>query len=131
MTKAQALHLFWSAFGLKAIDENSAYDTAVMEEQGITYPYISYEVAAGALGEVNQLLTGSIWYRSTSWSGAEEKAKEIADWIGYGGKIIPVDGGYLRIMLPENSIIYRRMEDPDDSIRRIVFNLSVDYLTAT
>ena len=131
MNKAQALHAFWSAFGLKAIDENSAYDRAAVQEQGITFPYISYEVASGALAETTQMLTGNIWYRSTSWEAAELKAKQIADFIGYGGKIYPVNGGYLRIMLPLNSIIYRRVPDPDDSIRRISFNIAVDFLTAT
>lgn len=131
MTKAQVLHLFWSSFGLKAIDENSAFDTATMEQLGIDFPYITYEVASAALGEYNQQLTGNIWYRSTSWAGAETKAKEIADWIGYGGRIFPVDGGFIKIMLPENTIIYQRIADPDDSIRRITFNIAVAYLTAT
>ena len=131
MDKAQVLHLFWSSFGLPAIDENSAYDRAAMQEQGITFPYISYEVASGNLSEFNQQLTGNLWYRSTSWKDCEEKAQEIADAIGYGGKIFPVNGGYLRIMLPLNSIIYRRVADPDDSIRRISFTIAVDFLTAS
>ena len=131
MDKAQVLHLFWSSFGLPAIDENSAYDRAAMQEQGITFPYISYEVASGNLSEFNQQLTGNLWYRSTSWQAVSEKAQEIADAIGYGGKIYPVNGGYLRIMLPLNSIIYRRVADPDDSIRRISFTIAVDFLTAT
>lgn len=131
MTKAQALHVFWSSFGLPAIDEVSAYDKKVMEEQGIDYPYISYEVASGSLSEFNQQITGNIWYRSTSWKAAEEKAQQIADWIGYGGKIYPVNGGFLKIMLPLNSIIYRRVSDPDDSIRRISFTIEVSFLTAT
>ena len=131
MNKAQALHLFWSSFGIPAIDESSAYDTKVREAQGIDFPYISYEVASANLVTYNQQITGSLWYRSTAWKDAELKAKEIADFIGYGGKIFPVNGGYLRIMLPLNSIIYRRAADPDDSIRRIVFNIAVDFLTAT
>lgn len=130
MTKEQVLHLFWSSFGLPAIDELSAYDEATMQEQGITFPYISYEAASGNLGNPQQLV-GNLWYRSTSWQAVTAKAQEIADFIGYGGKIYPVNGGYLRIMLPLNSIIYRRVADPDDSIRRISFNLAVDFLTAT
>lgn len=131
MDKAQALHLFWNSFGLPAIDENSAYDTQVLEQLNIGYPRITYEVASGNLGEYAQTLTGSIWYRDTSWEACEKKAKAISAFIGWGGKIIPVDGGYLRIMLPNNSIIYRRVPDPDDSIRRISFNIAVDFLTAT
>lgn len=129
MNKAQALHLFWSRF-LPAIDESSAYDKGVLAQQGFSFPYITYEVAESNLG-LPQQLTGSIWYRSTSWEDAELKAKEIADWIGWGGKVLPVDGGYIKIMLPNGGTIYRRMADPDDSLRRIVFTIAVDFLTAT
>lgn len=131
MTKAQVLHLFWSSFGISAIDEVSAYDKKALQEHDIDFPYISYEVASGNLSEFNQQITGNIWYRSTRWKDCENKAQEIADAIGYGGKIYPVNGGYLRIMLPLNSIIYRRVADPDDSIRRISFTIAVDFLTAT
>ena len=131
MDKAQVLHLFWNSFGIPAIDESSAYDTQVLEQLGIGYPRITYEVASGNLSENTQQLTASIWYRNTSWYACENKAKAIAAFIGWGGKIFPVDGGYLRIMLPHNSIIYRRQADPDDSLRRIVFNVAVDFLTAT
>ncbi len=124
------LETFWNSFGLPAIDENSAYDTQVLEEQNIGYPRITYEVAESNLGEPQQL-TASIWYRNTSWQAAETKAKQISAFIGYGGKTFPVDGGYMRIMLPRDTTIFRRMSDPDDSLRRIVINISVDYLTAT
>ena len=94
MDKAQILHLFWNSFGIPAIDENSAYDTQVLEQLGIGYPRITYEVAESNLGEPLQL-TASIWYRQTSWFACETKAKQIAAMIGWGGKTIPVDGGYL------------------------------------
>lgn len=130
MDKAQALHLFWSSFGIPAIDENSAYDTKVLEQLGIGYPRITYEVGEGNLGEP-QLLTASLWYRETSWAAAEAKAQQISDRLGWGGKTVKIDGGYLRLMLPRDTIIFRRMADEDNDLRRIVFNLAVDFLTAT
>ena len=130
MDKAQALHLFWSSFGIPAIDENSAYDTNVLEQLGIGYPRITYEVGESNLGEP-QMLTASLWYRQTSWAAVEAKAQQIAAFIGWGGKTVPIDGGYMRFMLPRDTIIFRRMADENDSLRRIVFNISVDYLTAT
>lgn len=130
MDKAQMLHLFWNSFGVRAIDENSAYDPKVLEQLGISYPRITYEVAESNLGEPQQL-TASLWYRNTSWQAAETKAKAIASFIGWGGKTLPIDGGYMRIMLPRDTTIFRRMSDEDDSLRRIVFNIMVDYLTAT
>lgn len=131
MDKAQALHLFWSSFRIPAIAESSAYDTAMMESLGIDFPYITYEVGEANLGDVNHILTGNLWYMGKSWKNVEAKAKEICDYIGYGGRVFKIDGGYLRIMLPLNSIIYRRVADPDDSIRRISFTIAVDFLTAT
>ena len=34
MDKAQALHQFWSSFGLEAIDELSAYDSGIGQPHG-------------------------------------------------------------------------------------------------
>ena len=130
MDKAQALHLFWNSFGIPAIDENSAYDTQVLEQLNIGYPRITYEVAERNLGEPTPL-TASIWYRNTSWTAVETKAKAIAAFIGWGGRVFAIDGGYMKIMLPRDSDIFRRMADENDSLRRIVFNIVVDYMTAT
>jgi len=132
MDKAQALHLFWSSFKLPAISEESAYDTVLMETLGIDFPYITYEFAATNFDGGAQMLNGSLWYRGRSWRDAEAKAKEICSFIGYGGFILrPVDGGYIRIQIPANSIAYRRVSDPDDSIRRIIITISVEFMTDT
>ena len=130
MDKAQALDLFWRSFGLPAIDENSMYDEQTMEKLNISLPYISYEVATANLG-MPQQLTASLWYLSSSWADIEKKAKDIAASIGYGGTTIAIDNGYLHIMLPEDGEIYRRMSAEQDNVRRIVFNIAVQFLTAT
>jgi hypothetical protein len=129
MDKGQALQAFWESFGIPAIDEQSAYDQATMERLGIGKRYITYEVASGNLTS-NQMLSGSLWFRDTSWAAITIKADQIAAFIGYGGKTIKIDGGYLMIMLPQGQI-YRRAPDPDTSYRRIIFNIEVMFLTAT
>lgn len=123
MDKAQALHSFWSSFGLPAFDEFSAYD----ERMNLPDNYITYEVQTSNLGDP-VALTANLWYRSTSWEDITKKADEIAQTIGYGGKVIPVSGGYLWIKLGSPFAI-RIAVDQDDSIRRIYLNISVDYLT--
>lgn len=130
MDKAQALHQFWSSFGVPAIDESSAYGTKVLEQLNIGYPRITYEDAESNLGEP-VALTASLWYRETSWAAVEAKAQQISAFIGWGGKTLKINGGYMKIMLPQNTTIFRRMADEDDSLRRIVFNIMVDYLTET
>lgn len=123
MDKARALQSFWSSFNLTAIDEQSAYDTT------ITLPdnYITYEVQTGNLGDT-VYLTASLWYKSTSWAAISQKADEIAAFIGYGGRVIPVADGYLWIKL--GLPFAQRMAVEQDNIRRIVLNVSVDFLTA-
>ena len=125
MDKAQALHSFWSSFQLTAIDEHSAYD------ESMEFPsnnYITYEVQTANIGN-SAALTASLWYRSTSWEDISKKADESAAYIGYGGKVIAIDGGYIWIKL--GSPFAQRMPVEQDSIRRIILNISVDFLTAT
>lgn len=123
MNKAQALQEFWSSFGLTAIDEQSAYDETI----DLPTNYITYEVqTAGFDNEVS--LSASLWYYSTSWVDITQKADEIAAYIGYGGKVIAIDGGYIWIKL--GSPFSQRMAVEQENYRRIILNITVDYLTA-
>lgn len=123
MNKAQALQQFWSSFDLLAIDEQSAYD------EGMELPskYITYEVQMSDFGEPLQL-SASVWYYSTSWMEITQKVNEIAESIGYGGKMIKVDGGYVWIKLGRP--FAQRMSAEQENFRRYVLNISVDFLTA-
>ena len=126
--KAQALHDFWSSFGCLAIDEQSAYDEGVMEEWGNPNKYITYEAATGSLGD-SIPLTASLWHRSTSWATVEAMVKTISKAIGLGGKVINIDGGKLWILRREP--FSRRMSDEDkNDMRRIIINITAEYLTA-
>lgn len=122
MDKEQAIHSFWSSFGIPAYDANTVPDDAVM-------PYITYSVATGALEDV-LLLNASIWYRSTSWRDVAEKTKQIAEYVGAGGhKLMRVDGGYL--FLTQGSPFSQRMPDQsDDMIRRVYININAEFFTA-
>lgn len=124
MDKAQALHQFWSSFDLVAVDESSAYD----ENMELPQNYITYEVQTGNI-EGSAALTASLWYHSTSWIAIQQKADEIARFIGYGGRIYTIDGGYMWIKLGM-PFAQRIAVDNDDNLRRIYLNITVDYLTA-
>lgn len=123
MDKAQAIQSFWSSFGLFAIDEYSAYD----ESMNLSGNYITYELQTANIGD-SVALTASLWYRSPSWEEITQKADEIAHYIGYGGRVVPIEDGYLWIKL--GSPFAQRMQVEDNDIRRIVLNISVDFLTA-
>ena len=123
MDKAQALQEFWSSFGLLAFDELSAYDESI----SLPNNYITYEVQTANFGDPIAL-TASLWYRSTSWAAISKKVDEIANYIGYGGRILDLgDDSYLWIKL--GTPFSQRMAVEDDSIRRIVLNIEVDFLT--
>lgn len=120
MDKAQAIHNFWSGFGIPAYDQNTVPQNAQM-------PYITYSVATNAMGSLT-VLSGSLWYHSTSWEAISKKADEIAETIGYGYTLKKVDGGYL--MITQGTPFAQRMADEDAMVRRIYINLNAEFLTA-
>lgn len=125
MDKAQALHQFWSSFGLKAYDESSV-PTA---DKAPDFPYITYRVVTDSL-ENALALDGSLWYRSTSWQEIEKKADEIAHRLADKGyHIMTIDHGY--VWFHKGTPFAQRMSDPeDDMIRRIYINVTAEFLTA-
>lgn len=122
MDKAQAIYEFWHSFGLEAYDENAVQDMQTPPP----LPYITYHTATDALGYPVQL-NASLWYHSTSWADISRKADEIASFVGYGGQIIPIEGGYAWLQMGHP--FAQRMSDPDDMIRRIYLNIQIEFLT--
>ena len=120
MDNAQAIHSFWSSFGLTAYDENTVPDNADL-------PRITYSVSQAYFDEP-VMISASIWYRSTSWSQITATADQIGQRIGYGGKVLKTDDGY--IWLKRGVPFAQRMADEDDSIRRIYLNIEAEYFTS-
>ena len=123
MTKEAALYQFWSSFKLPAYEESSVYSMAGLP----TYPYITYEVQTGSFEAVIPL-TASLWYRSTNWTDANAKEREIAETIGRGGLTIEIDDGAMHIMRRE-PFAQKMGDSSDDMIKRIVLNIAVEYWT--
>lgn len=120
MDKSQAIHSFWSGFGLEAYDENSVPDDA-------TLPYISYSVSTDSIGNMITIY-GSLWYRSESWEEISKKTDQISEYIDNMNPL-SIDGGYAWIV--KGSPFSQRMSDPsDDTIRRMYINLMAEFLTA-
>ena len=115
--KWQAIQSFWEGFGIPAYDKNSVPDDAVA-------PYITYTPIVADF-EKPLVLSGSIWYRGSSWKPISQKADEISKSLK---KIIPVEGGYL--FLTRGSPFAQRMDDPDESVKRIYINLMAEFYTA-
>ena len=122
MDKAQAIHEFWSGFGLDAYDENTVDENASM-------PYITYNVSTGKMDDI---LTSyaNLWYWGTSWRDISLKADQIARAIGERGYyIMKIDGGYM--VVTQGTPFAQRMSEPsDDMIRRIYLSVTMEFLTA-
>lgn len=121
MDKAQALQNFWESFGLPAYDSTAVPDDAQM-------PYITYSVATDSLDNVVNL-SASLWYRSTSWASISQKAEEIAEAIiKMNPPAIALDNG--RLYITKGTPFAQRMQDEDDTVRRIYLNIQAEFLTA-
>lgn len=119
MNREQALHNFWSGFGLTAYDENTVPDNAKL-------PYLTYNVATDDAGE-SVPLSASLWYHSTKWDDITAKKDEIEAFIGRGGVMLPIDGG--AAWLKKSRPFAQRMSEPsDDMIRRIVLQVSIEFI---
>lgn len=124
MTKAAAIYQFWKSFGLPTYEENSV----PTGDNAPALPYLTYQFATDDFGK-EVALTSSLWYRSTSWTQANEKAEEISKAIGRGGIFLPCDGG--AIWLKRGTPFSQNMGDEsDDMIKRKYLNLSAEFLTA-
>ena len=124
MDKEQALHSFWSSFGLNAYDENTVPDNALAANNG---KYLTYNVSTASFEEPTPLYA-NLWYKSSSWSQITAKANEIAKRIGRGGRLVPFDGG--AIWICRGTPFSQRMADERDTIRRIYINVMAEFISA-
>lgn len=119
MDKEQTLQAFWSQFGVPAYDQNTVPEDA-------PYPRITYEVITDNFNVAN-VLTASIWDRSTSWKSVTDIQHQIESRLGYGGQTLHCSGGM--VWINRGAPFAQRMSDTDDSIRRIVINTEVEFIT--
>ena len=118
LDRYQALHTFWSSFGLQAYDENTV-------PEDVTFPYITYEASTASVNEKIPA-SASLWYRSTSWDEISRKAEQISEQISWGGSSVVYDTG--RLWVTKEAPFAQRMSEPSDSlVRRIVLQVSVEF----
>lgn len=124
MTKEQALHSFWSSFGLTAYEENSVPSG----ENKPDLPYITYSVSTDSFGN-DVALSANLWYRGTSWSAVNSKTSEVSKKITADGILLKCDEGC--IWIKRGTPFAQDMSDPmDDLIKRKYINITVEFLTA-
>lgn len=132
MNKQQAYYDFWSRFGVLAFEENAVPDDETIQqliEAGDVeekYPMITYQVITDDLdGQI--IPTASLWDRNTSWQRLDELSNRIAEYITKMPTIKLDDG---RMYLFKASQFAQHMGDEgDNTIKRVVLNLGVEFLT--
>lgn len=120
MTKGAALQAFFETI-LPAYAASAVPDDVV-------FPYLTYELITSAWegGEVG--LTVNLWFYTTSEATPNAKAQELSEAIGYGGKLLKCDGGY--IWLKRGSPWCQNLsDDTDPRIKRRYINVIAEYLT--
>lgn len=114
-----ALNTFWNNYGIPAYDESTVPDDASM-------PYIAYEASISDFGN-KILLSGNVYYKSTSWQGISEKVKEIGVSIG-GGVSVPYTNG--RLWVTKGTPFAQRLrEENDPSVRRVLLTIEAEFQT--
>lgn len=124
MTKAEALHAFFSSFDIPAYEEHSVpvwLDDAQTQEN--RPPYITYELLTAERLETVQI-TVNVWDISDSWRGVNAKAAEIGAAVGRF-KVLNFTGGAVVIAKGEPFA----QSFADGVYKRKILNLELTYIT--
>jgi hypothetical protein len=125
MTKLQAINSFLSSFGIPAYEENAIYAADTV----LPLPYITYGIQLDNYRGGERPLLATAWYRTTTLKPLEDIQTAIAQRIGISGIVIPCDGGY--VWIKRGTPFAQFLDDPSDKfVKRVIFNLLVEYNTA-
>lgn len=119
MTKAAALHQFFSSFGLTAYATTDVPDDAV-------FPYLVYEFGFGAFEDITYP-TVELYYYSESNLQINAKAQEISDRC-HNGEPIRFDGGGAVVFC---GTWHGLRDDVNDKIKRRRSNFTIHWVSNT
>lgn len=121
MTKDKALRRWFDQF-LDVYPSSNVPDDVI-------FPYLTYDLVTGAFDSGEISLTVNLWFYTESEAVPNAKAQEMADAIGYGGTVVPCDGGC--IWVKRGSPWCQNItEESNTNIKRRYLNITVEYLTA-
>ena len=124
MTEMETIFGFWRRFSLPAFERNTVPVKA--EEGAFDYPYLTFEMKTDHFGR-EVPLAASLWYRSSSYAEAEEKQREIAEYIGRGGIFLPCRDGVIWLKRGSPFACFTK-DDEADAVKRMDLNISVEFL---
>ncbi|HPY84041.1 MAG TPA: hypothetical protein PLS20_03240 [Ruminococcus flavefaciens] len=118
-SKYQALHTFYSSFGVPAYEENSVPETAKP-------PYITYEVITSEFDGENIALSCQIYDKSNSLKNLNKLTEQLSVRLRGGCKLV-CDDGY--IMLYRGEPFAKPLPTWDKTVKGRYINISADYIT--
>lgn len=124
MTKAAALHQFFSSFGIPAY-----VSTSVVNEDGeedSTFPYLTYEYSVGGFDDTTYP-TVELFYYTESLAQINAKAAEISN-VCHNGAPIRFDGGGAMIYSGSWDGI---RDEVSVNIKRLRSNFSINWISNT
>ena len=120
MTKDKAIHQFLGQL-MPFYAESSV-------PEDVVFPYGTYSLPLGALDSGEVSMTVKLWFYTESEAIPNAKAQELSDVIGFGGKVLPCDGGY--IWIKRGSPFSLSQSDADNNnVKLRYINVTVEYLT--
>ena len=120
MTKDKAIHSFLNQF--------LPFYAASSVPEDVVFPYGTYALPLGALDSGEVSMTVNLWFYTESEAIPNAKAQELSDAIGFGGKVLPCDGGY--IWIKRGSPFSQSQSDADNNnVKLRYINVTVEYLT--
>lgn len=120
MTKDTAIYRFLSKLMPFYAESNVPDD--------VVFPYGTYELPMGALDSGPVSMTVKLWFYTESEAIPNAGAQAFSDMIGYGGKVLECDGGYIWIRRGTPfSLSQSDAEKKEVKLRYI--NVTVEYLT--
>lgn len=118
MNKPEALHEFFSRFGMAAYPDTSVPDDA-------TFPYLTYTPSFDSIGSQVSIPV-NLWYNTESELIPTVKAQEIADYVG-SGVYVMCDGG--AILVTRGSPWCQSMAyEQNSKIKRRYLNVIAEFL---
>lgn len=123
MTKTEALHSFFSSFGLPAFPSGEVVEDNDEKNKKASMPYLTYTKGVASSYEC----TVHLYYYTESELVPDKKAEEICERLRNGGEHVNYDGGtaWVTTSSPE---WFSSPDDTDRNYKHRIINLSIDYL---
>lgn len=121
MNRWEAIHTFWSSFGVPAYEQNSVPDLKTL-----TFPYITYEAAVGSWEDIIPL-TASIWDKNSSWRRIADLSDNIERFIRLS---LPIayDNGMYRVWIGDTPFSQNMGDPEDDKIKRKILTVNMEFM---